>query len=304
MDQFTKLTQGISQNFSPFAEKMGANFTQLKQLASEKLGATNPITELPREYVELESRFEGVRIFHAEMVKISKTFTQSEGDTELKQLKTQFIGITNTLGDRFNSLTGSTKAAHHPQASSQSSIGVETEPQTIQHAISSVCIENSEKIGLEEPLGASLYKFGTASDKIGDSRIRMNNAIREDVVAVLQSETLQLIAVAQQSRKDVQGSRLALDALKSAHKTAVPAKESAIRAEVEKAEDIFVTTVEDAMKHMRQVLESPVIIQAICSFASAQLEFYKESEKILTELIPDLDEIKLTQDALYGHSEQ
>ncbi|OMJ25010.1 Protein GVP36 [Smittium culicis] len=300
MDQFTKFTQGISQNLSPFAEKVGANFTQFRQLASEKLGATIVITELPRDYIELENRFEGIRNIHLELIKYAKIFSHSDNSMDLKHIQTQLRDLTTNIGDKINTMAGTSRAMS-PPSSGNDSITTSAEPQTPYHAVSQLCIGNSEKIGLEEPLGAGLYKFGAAFDKIGDSRLRMNNDIRLNVVAALQSELSSKISIAQKLRKDVQGARLALDASKSSLKSATPAKENALRIEVEKSEDVFVTVVEDAMKQMRSVLESPDVIQSVSALASAQLEYYKEAQNILSSLIPELDEIRLTQDALYNH---
>ncbi|OLY83133.1 Protein GVP36 [Smittium mucronatum] len=271
-------------------------------MASEKLGTTAPITELPRDYVELETRFEGVRNIHLELVKYAKTFSQSEGSMDLKHIQSQLRDLTSNIGDKISTIASSSTSENSPTPRSNSLTGAPAEPQTPYHEISRLAIDNSEKIGLEEPLGAGLYKFGSAFDKIGDSRVKMNADVRLNVVAVLQSDLISKISVAQRTRKEVQSARLTLDAAKTSLRGSSAARENALRIDVEKAEDAFVTIVEEAMNEMRSVLESPDVIQAVTALASAQLEYYKDAQSILSTLIPELEEIRLTQDALTQHS--
>ncbi|PVU94990.1 hypothetical protein BB561_002129 [Smittium simulii] len=294
MDQFTNFTRKFSENLTPFAEKVGSNFTQFRQMASEKIGTSAPLTDLPRDYLETQKRFDSVRKIHAELLRLSKKYALDDGTVDLAKIQTQFIDLSHTIGDKISSM-GSTSSKTQPQPDQQPA----EKHQTIQHQLSHACIDNAEASGLEEPLGASLYKFGSVYDKIGDLRLKMNNDIMQNVVGILQSDITSNMNLAQNSRKDVQGARLALDSLKSSLKNVSSSKQAAITLEVEKAEEIFVTAIEDSLKLMNMVLGSPVVIESIRNFAAAQLEFFKDSEVILGTLVSELDEIKLTQDALY-----
>ncbi|PVV02246.1 hypothetical protein BB560_003301 [Smittium megazygosporum] len=291
MDQFTNFTRKVSANLTPFAEKVGTNFSQLRQIATEKMSNSAIITELPREYVETENRFEPVKHIHADLVRLARKYALDEGNVDFNKLQNQFIEITSSIGEKITNLASQNPQQQNTQNQTQNAykpLNV-----TIQHQLASACISNSEIVG------ASLYKFGSTYEKIGDFRVKMNHDILENCINLLQGEFTSNIELAQKSRKDVQGARLALDALKSSLKGASSSKQAATAIEIEKAEEVFIIAVQDSMKHMKFVLGSPIIIESLRNFAAAQLEYFKESQSLLETLVTELEEIKLTQDALY-----
>ncbi|KAJ1652111.1 BAR domain-containing protein, partial [Coemansia sp. RSA 1694] len=87
----------------------------------------------------------------------------------------------------------------------------------------------------------------------------------------------------------------------TAFKGAKPTHVDAARRDVETAEDHFVTVVEEAMRLMRAIVESPAPLRHLSDFVAAQLAFHQEAAALLADLAPEIEEIQVTQEALYRH---
>jgi len=101
------------------------------------------------------------------------------------------------------------------------------------------------------------------------------------------------------ARRNVQSARLTLDSCKARYRAARPERSEAARLEVEQAEDQFVATVEEATTLMKSVLETPEPLRNLADLVAAQLTFHKETAAILADLAPEIDEMQVTQEALY-----
>ncbi|PIA13021.1 hypothetical protein COEREDRAFT_83777 [Coemansia reversa NRRL 1564] len=286
MDSFSKFTQNVSTSWTPFAEKVGKSFTQYKQMASETLGNTGEVTELPTDYITLEKRYDAVRQSINSLVRLSKAYTAPPTQFDMQALQSQFSSLTSRLGSK-----------QVPQAVKNK----ELPPLTCQHEIARASLDVSEKIGLEEPLGAALFKFGSIEERVGTEKLKQDNAIDSKFVKPMTATLESSVALAQNARKQVQTARLSLDAAKATFKNATPEKADAARRDVESAEDHFVTIVEEAMNLMRAVVESPEPLRCLSEFVAAQLAFHKEAAALLGDLAPEIEEIQVTQEALYRH---
>ncbi|KAJ1934562.1 BAR domain-containing protein [Linderina macrospora] len=291
MESFTKFTQSVSTNWTPFADKVSKGFTQYKQLATEKLATNAEVTSLPNDYVNLEQRYEAVRHSAITLVKLAKTYTAAPTHYDVQTLQNQLANLTVKMGAKNDAESVAAAAAKKEEQT----------PNTHQHAMARTALEVSEKVGLEEPLGAALFKFGSIEEKVGDGKLEQDKRIQDKFVAPMMATIESSIALAQNARKEVQAARLTLDAAKSTFKNAAPSKADAARRDVESAEDRFVTIVEEAMNLMRAVVESPEPLRYLSELVSAQLEFHKAAASLLSDLAPEIDEIQVTQEALYRH---
>ncbi|KAJ2801570.1 BAR domain-containing protein [Coemansia guatemalensis] len=285
MDSFSKFTQNVSTSWSPFAEKMGKSFTQYKQMASESLGSTGEVTELPTDYITMERRYEAVRQSAISLVKLSKAYTAPPTQFDMQALQSQFFTMTFKHGSK-------------NEAEARNEV---KPPATCQHEIARASLDVSEKVGLEEPLGAALFKFGSIEERVGTEKLKQDQTIDAKFIKPMSATLESSIALAQNARKQVQAARLTLDAAKTTFKNARPEKADAARREVETAEDQFVTIVEEAMNLMRAVVESPEPLRCLSEFVAAQLAFHKEAAALLGDLAPEIEEIQVTQEALYRH---
>ncbi|KAJ1813852.1 BAR domain-containing protein [Coemansia sp. RSA 2599] len=298
MDSFSKFTQNVSTNWSPFAEKVGRSLTQYKQLASEKLTSTAEVTELPSDYVELESRYEAVRQTNLTLSRLAKAYSAPPTHYDMQALQHQFSTLTSKIGGK------QTEEKQREMREMEEAAAAREASNTYQHAIARASLDVAEKVGLEEPLGAALFKFGSIEEKVGGEKIKQDKAVAAKFVQPLTDTIEGSIAMAQNARKQVGAARLSLDAAKAAFKSARADKADAARREVEAAEDHFVTVVEEATNLMRAVVESPENLRHLVHFVNAQLAFHKESAALLGDLAPELEEILVTQEALYRHEQR
>ena len=71
---FTQLSMDFSKfmdQLKPFGEQVSRGLNQASQLAKEKLGTTSvEITEMPKEYTDLEDKVDKVKAFYENMVKV------------------------------------------------------------------------------------------------------------------------------------------------------------------------------------------------------------------------------------------
>ncbi|KAI9468032.1 BAR domain-containing protein [Coemansia sp. RSA 1290] len=292
MDSFAKFTQNVSTNWTPFADKVSKGFTQYKQLASETLGSQEK-TELPQDYLALEKRYESVRQHTQVLLRLTKSFTATPTQlVDMQALQSQFSSLTSRISGKQRDASQPIEPRAKPS---------ETQLMTTQHEISRASLDAAEKIGLEEPLGAALFKFGSIEEKVGGEKIKQDQSIQKGYVEPTSQMLETGIALAQNARKQVQAARLTLDANKSAFKNARPDRAQQARAEVERAEDHFVTVIEEAMRLMRSVVESPQHLKCLSELVNAQLNFHKEAAALLADLAPEIEEIQVTQEALYHH---
>ncbi|KAJ1721277.1 BAR domain-containing protein [Coemansia biformis] len=291
MDSFSKFTQSVSTGWSPFADKMSKGFTQYRQMANESLGSGAEVTELPTDYVALEKRYEAVRQTTIVLVKLAKAYTAPPTQFDMQALQTQFSSLTSRIGGK------QAEDVAAPAAAAAAAKG----PTTTQHEIAQTALDMSEKVGLEEPLGAALFKFGSIEEKVGAGKLAQDAAVQAKFVSPMSYTIESGIALAQNARKQVQAARLSLDAAKSAFKNAKPVRADAARRDVETAEDHFLTIIEEAMRLMKAIVESPEPLRCLSEFVAAQLAFHKEAAALLGDLAPEIEEIHVTQEALYRH---
>ncbi|KAJ2075858.1 BAR domain-containing protein [Coemansia sp. S155-1] len=290
MDSFSKFTQNVSTNWSPFAEKVGKSFTQYKQ-ASKKLTSNAEVTELPTDYVVLEQRYEAVRHATQSLVRLTRSYTAPPTNFDVQALQQQFTTLTSKIGGKRDA-----EAVAAAQRREEESM-----PNTVQHAIARASLDVSERVGLEEPLGAALFKFGSIEEKVGNEKIKQDRCIHAKFIEPMAATLESGVALAQNARKEVASARLTLDAAKAVFKSAKPVHADAARRDVESAEDHFVTVVEEAMRLMRAIVESPAPLRHLSDFVAAQLAFHKEAAALLEDLAPEIEEIQVTQEALYRH---
>ncbi|KAJ1724085.1 BAR domain-containing protein [Coemansia erecta] len=288
MDSFSKFTQSVSSNWTPFADKVGRSLTQYKQLASEKLTSTATVTPLPPDYLSLEQRFLAIHQAHQSLGKLAqKTYLPPHTAYDMQRLQKQFSTLTTKISQQ-----GSTS---HAQAEASLEAAENT---TYEHLLGRAALDVSEDVGLEEPLGAGLFKFASIEEKVGDARVVLGRAVDRGFVQPLDDMGKGGVALAMSARKQVAAARLELDAAKSAMLAATKNVDEA-RQQVEAAEDRFVTAIEEATRLMEALVASPETLRHLAELVSAQLAFHKECAALLGDLAPELDEILTTQEALY-----
>lgn len=156
------------------------------------------------------------------------------------------------------------------------------QPKTFSHAIARASLASSQTLHQthadagEDPLATALEKYALAQERVGEARLAQDNQIQRSFLAGWNTTLNTNLLFATRARKNVENSRLSLDAAKARAKgttwklpaTTSPRGDAAAhheepelspeaQEEIEKAEDEFVTQTEEAvgvMKNVRQKL--------------------------------------------------
>jgi hypothetical protein len=115
----------------------------------------------------------------------------------------------------------------------------------------------------EDPLATALEKYALAEEKVGEARLAQDHQIQSRFLAGWNTTLNTNLMFATKARKSVENSRLMLDSTKASKKSAVMARgmnpddegslSEEARAEIEAAEDEFVTQTEEAVGVMKNV---------------------------------------------------
>ncbi|KAJ1964954.1 BAR domain-containing protein, partial [Dispira parvispora] len=265
--------------------------------SQEKIGTATEVTELPKEYVDLEKRFDAVRNVQLTLLRLGKTYTSPALSLDVNQIGEQIWDFSRTVSDKIQHATMGNEDLRSPTDPEEESV-----PKSIYHALGRAGLKASEDVGLEEPYGAALFKFGSIQEKVGESKLKSSEDIRHKFTDPVANNINTSIALALKARKNVYSSRLSLDATKNALKNSRPEHADQVQHEIIKAEDEFVAIVEEAMSLMKAVVESPEHLRYLSELVNAQMNHFKESYELLSELAPEVDELQVTQEALYRDS--
>ncbi|KAI9230009.1 MAG: hypothetical protein DHS80DRAFT_12928 [Piptocephalis tieghemiana] len=274
----------------PFAEKLNKNFSQTMQWGQEQLGKAEDVTEMPQEYLDLEKRVDAIRSLHQTLGRIGRSWEEPNYDMSRDASET-FTSMARNIQVFAQGVEGGATDYQEPDR-----------PRNIEQALSTACHTGAEKVSVEEPLGAALFKYANVMDKIGDADVAFCSEATQKVIKPINTTLTTTIDRAVRARKQVQSARLSLDASRARFKAAREDKKGAIRPEVEQAEDQFVALVEEAMTLMKAVMEDPEPLRNLADLVAAQLAFHEQAHNLLRDLAPEIDEIQVTQEALYRNS--
>lgn len=147
------------------------------------------------------------------------------------------------------------------------------QPKTFSHAISRASLSSSQLLHQhhtgagEDPLATALEKYALAMERVGDARLAQDSQIQSRFLAGWNTTLNTNLTFAARARKNVENSRLTLDAVKARVKGTTFKLGGQSRAdhpddtelssdaqeEIEKAEDEFVTQTEEAVGVMKNV---------------------------------------------------
>lgn len=196
---------------------------------------------------------DALRSVYVNLLKVTRIYSNPSYDYPT-QLQESLAGISSTFTAQFQNLALS--PAERAQAEANHQNAEKQQPKTLSHVLSRVSAQGAESVGVEEPLGTALFKLATVAEKVGDARIKMDQAIVSKFNKPMQTTLNTTLEQALKARRNVQSARLSLDACKARYRSARPEKSDAARLEVEQAEDHFVAAVEEATGLMKAALEN------------------------------------------------
>ncbi|KAJ3313944.1 hypothetical protein HDV04_001250 [Boothiomyces sp. JEL0838] len=302
-EQFSAATSALSSAFSsfttslkPLGDNVGKQWVQVSQFAKEKIGGTADVTELPAEYRQLEERVDRVKLVNELLLKVGKNYSTPNYDyvPPLNDKLSDFASVvTANATSLTQKLSGSTENVSSAPTHQET-------PPSLSHAFAKSAFQSAELIGADEPLGAALKKFAATEERMGNARLQQDqDAVRRFCVPLV-NDLDTVIGDALKSRRNVLSCRLTYDSCRARLKSAAPPKQEQVRAEMVAAEDEFVAAVDEAMGKMKLVVENGKVLRNLADLVAIQLQYHKACFEALSDLSPELDELVVTNEALYA----
>jgi uncharacterized membrane protein YcgQ (UPF0703/DUF1980 family) len=155
-------------------------------------------------------------------------------------------------------------------------------------------------------------------ERVGEARLAQDNQIQSRFLAGWNTTLNTNINFATRARKNVENSRLSLDAVKARVKgttfklgggqagqqTEEQELSPEAQEEIEKAEDEFVTQTEEAVSVMKNVIDTPEPLRNLSELIAAQIEYHKKAYEVLSELAPVVESLQTEQEATYRKSRE
>ncbi|KAK4065710.1 uncharacterized protein Triagg1_8479 [Trichoderma aggressivum f. europaeum] len=308
---FSKFSKGfsdLSAQITPFASRTF-------QFTKEQLGQADDRTELPADYIDLEKKVDALKQAHQKMLAVTSQYTNEAYDYP-PNIKETFQDLGRTVSEKVSLLSSATSTAE-AQAALVAPASAKPQPKTFNHAISRASLSSSQLLHQhhtgagEDPLATALEKYALAMERVGDARLAQDSQIQSRFLAGWNTTLNTNLTFAARARKNVENSRLTLDAVKArvkgttfklggGHARADRPDEAELSAdaqeEIEKAEDEFVTQTEEAVGVMKNVLDTPEPLRNLAELVAAQMEYHKKAYEILSELAPVLETLQTEQE--------
>lgn len=124
------------------------------------------MTELPPNYVALESKLDQVKELYETFLRLSRNFTVSDYDPSVSESVKDVVGKLNEF-----IVKPAQQQLHVPVSPPVSE--EEKIPKTFAHALARASSHSALTLGENEPLGAACRKYSAAQQTMGDSRLKM-----------------------------------------------------------------------------------------------------------------------------------
>ncbi|KAL7895408.1 BAR domain-containing family protein [Trichoderma sp. SZMC 28014] len=307
----------FSKNLSDFSAQITPFASRTFQFTKEQLGQAEDRTQLPADYIDLEKKVDALKQAHQRMLAVTSQYTTEAYDYP-PNIKETFQDLGRTVSEKVSLLSSATSTAE-AQAALVAPASAKPQPKTFSHAISRASLSSSQLLHQhhtgagEDPLATALEKYALAMERVGDARLAQDSQIQSRFLAGWNTTLNTNLTFAARARKNVENSRLTLDAVKARVKGTTfklggqartdhpddTELSSDAQEEIEKAEDEFVTQTEEAVGVMKNVLDTPEPLRNLAELVAAQMEYHKKAYEVLSELAPVLETLQTEQEASY-----
>jgi hypothetical protein len=318
MDNF----KAFGKNLSDFSASLQPFASRTFQFTKEQLGQADDKTQLPPDYIDLEKRVDALKQAHQKLLAVTSTYSNEAYDYP-PNIKETFQDLGRTVSEKVHLLSTATSPAE-AQAALVAPPTAKPQPKTFSHAVARASLSSSQTLHQhhtgagEDPLATALEKYALAMERVGEARLAQDNQIQSRFLAGWNTTLNTNINFATRARKNVENSRLSLDAVKARVKgttfklgggqagqqTEEQELSPEAQEEIEKAEDEFVTQTEEAVSVMKNVIDTPEPLRNLSELIAAQIEYHKKAYEVLSELAPVVESLQTEQEATYRKSRE
>jgi hypothetical protein len=233
----------------------------------------------------LLSRKEAIFFIHWDQTLTRSDGNRSQYSTESydypANIKETFQDLGRTVNEKVTLLSSATSPAE-AQAALTAPPTAKPQPKTFPHAIARASLASSQILHQqhtgagEDPLATALEKYALSMERVGEARLGQDTQIQSRFLAGWNTTLNTNLMFATRARKEVEKSRLTLDAAKARAKGTTwklpgsprgesheePELSHEAQEEIEKAEDEFVTHTEEAVNVMKNVRSDSYVFPA------------------------------------------
>lgn len=312
----------FGKNLSDFGAQITPFASRTFQYTKEQFGQSEDKTQLPADYIDLEKKVDALKQAHQKMLNVTQQYSNEAYDYP-PNVKETFQDLGRTVSEKVSLLSSATSTAE-AQAALVAPPTAKPQPKTFSHAIARASLASSQTLHQnhtgagEDPLATALEKYALTMERVGEARLAQDAQIQSRFLAGWNTTLNTNIMFATRARKNVEKSRLSLDAVKAHAKGTTfklgqsssaagqeePELSPEAQEEIEKAEDEFVTQTEEAVGVMKNVLDTPEPLRNLSELINAQIEYHKKASEILGELAPIITQLQTEQEANYRKSRE
>ncbi|KAF3934980.1 Endophilin-A2 [Dactylella cylindrospora] len=318
--QFVKEQLGQADDkVSSASADISTKFQLLSQLYAPKFLLSQ--TQLPADYRELEARVDALQKVHAKILSVTSQYANEPYDYP-PNLRESITDLSRNVTEKFQALSNAATPAE-AQTALVSPSQIPHEPKTFAHAISRAASAASGLLPASDPLASGLEKLATASRQIGQARLQQDQTIVAQLVKPWTTNLNIGFKFSAKARQEVENARLLLDAAKAKQRqrehgggtgpvnfftkkdpVAEAAAEEQLKEEIEKLEDTFILAMEEAVRAMNDVLNTPEPLRGLSALITAQLEYHQAAADALQEVVDSVNVLQREQEASYRQSRE
>lgn len=290
----------ISKNVQNEVNNLKPILARTTRSIQEKIGSIQDISELPKEYKDLELKVDLNHKFLKQLLEITKQYEIESYDNPLN-LKESLNDYSVLINEKLNELSkaNSTKEAEEVLLSGRK----DKIPNTFSHQFSKI-MKNSrdafikiDEEGKENSLSKSLLKISEIEFKIGNERLEQDKLIIVEVNEKIENLLKNDFSKCLKLRNQVETCRLNFDTVRAEIKAMGEDDKGAAREELndklEKFEDELVNATEIAVESMKELIKPLESINLLKVLFKIQLNYHKNVVSELGLLVDSLDSISL-----------
>ncbi|GME68976.1 unnamed protein product [[Candida] boidinii] len=289
----------LNDNLSPI-------FKRTQRSLQEKFGQIDDVSELPKEYIELEKKIDSLKNFYKKILIITEQYEIESYDYP-PNLRESFSDYTKIINEKFHGLAAATSTSElenvltTPSESAASNI-----PKTFHHTLSKVLKSNREVLlnsqnDEDNSLTKALLKISEIEFKIGDERLEQDKLIITEFNNKIKKILNEEFVKTNNFRKQVEISRLNFDTIRAEIKAIQKGDETVeipdkLSKNLENSEDELVHATELAVESMKKLINPLESVNLLKVFTKIQLNYYKSVTDELTTLVDQLDALPIDED--------
>lgn len=326
-DTAAQLSSTVQQNISNLEKEVNnlkPILARTTRSLQEKFGSIDDISELPKEYKDLESRVDNIRQFYQRVLEITRQYELEAYDNP-SNIKENLTDYTSLINEKINELSqaSTTQDAEKVLLSGRK----DKTPKTFSHqfaksmktarddilankAVSNLPIqldssnnettntETSDNEIKETPLTTALLKISEAENKIGNERLEQDKLVIIEINVKIKKLLKEDFVNCTSLRNKVESARLNFDTVRAeikSFKTNNPEAETPenLNTKLEKYEDELVNATEIAVEAMKELIKPLESINLMKLLFKIQLNYHKAVVSELTSLVDSLNAIPL-----------